>query len=1378
MRIFFLLIICVSTTDSSTGVGKLLSLLDTNFAPTSLIEHHLSESRTAANSKKKRKFVDKDCDGVVSEIDSIERTCSSYRWKLLKAFIPQLTEVFGNHSALLTNISLTNKTMFGDPLAIEANEVTYYGLSKFISLQSKLLYGGLVPGKGPNTGSMINWRGLAPHVGKIANLTGRFSEFTIAVLDTEWSNMIRIFSALADYVEQYNVDDYVVGLSAAMADGVEKQKDMLRFFRGELGDSLAIANDWMRNISILSNNFQTGYMNRMDKMKLKFKQMSDRQVADMNKANDKLVSVTDYLGVDAPGKYDQAVYTFTQTGVSKLQEFKEKSTKAIRERMDGLNDKWKSLVRAFKLDNGDNIVLQDKSLGNSESDRRKNLAKTFREFTRNTTNVVASMRLDDAQDIALITDTTTNMTNSILDFTFASQDAITKVQDQAGKLKDRVSDNTRDLRGDLDNLLQELTDGTGNQQEKISEFLKMAADSNANELASLVASAANMRLSLGDNQTAAQAAVDSLIAQLQSKLATKAKEESNVSYQVQSALQVGRDISFAKLKAAKDALDSNNDAAISDMDDAAGGVLEWVQDASAASDKYAQVHRDFLKVLSTSSDAFSDEADISDASASLGLSKLISLANSAGRTSSRSAADAAEAARAILTTLKQVRSGSISVNQVTILRDGSLRDKLSKIAAQLGMSDDSVGNMFSNLVSSLSSDANSQISNVLTQQLTSAKNIGLKLNSKIDSSQTSLDDLNQETEMTDERSLQLNNDFKSQLSKLASNLDQSFSSATDRDNAIRRAVYVGLDQTRQSMMNQAKKAVTAVTDSRRSLVATVTDQAETDIQSFGQKARSLAKSQFDKVSNAFENMGKAKTDRTRLSNALSRESTYFSQFLDGAWKSANEKHLLVDKADTVFTEFAKPSNSTFTNMSSDITELDKMKHVLIEMQNAVGQKIENSIKVIQDSFLMTDNQLLEKSKMLKSLANASMTDEERAALESEAANLEKSRSIMKTYETVQSQALAQIFQHNSGLLGDASGTVGNLQDIANSVSGMLNSNDKVNAIIDQGLKASGLDAETMMNQMASAITGTSTSIQQMITSNNTQNGFSNNITSAQMNSFLNSAKKDSDLANQVASDLTSSSSAAISKKQALLAQYAAMLHENQAKLSVTSENVLSYMNQSESNFSTAIKANQADQAVQLILVKNAVQQLLQLWSQYAAQQGRKFTRWNSTESQFYNSFTRELESKGSSVFSQYSVAGNGFNQTQNMFDSAVKNFTAFLDHVTAVKSAVHDAAVNLNVSTQHSASQLGERIYQVDVNDRSIDDEGRAAVTEQLNATKNAIAQQMDEIVNSFKVGKKTSSSYVELGDSETVSDDYLTSLESEVDTLENQIYDGRLTDA
>jgi hypothetical protein len=239
-----------------------------------------------------------------------------------------------------------------------------------------------------------------------------------------------------------------------------------------------------------------------------------------------------------------------------------------------------------------------------------------------------------------------------------------------------------------------------------------------------------------------------------------------------------------------------------------------------------------------------------------------------------------------------------------------------------------------------------------------------------------------------------------------------------------------------------------------------------------------------------------------------------------------------------------------------------------------------------------------------------------------------------------------------------------------------------------------------------------------------------------------------------------------------------MLQENQAQLSETSAKVLNNVNQSESNFSTAIKDNQADQAVQLVVVKNAVQQLLQLWSQYAAQQGRKFTRWNSTESQFYESFTRELSSKGSKVFSQYSVAGNDFNQSQARFDTSVNNFTMFLDHVNAVESAVREGAVHLNLSTQNSASQLGERIYQVDVNDRSIDDEGRAAVTDQLNSTQNTIAEQIGDIVNSFNVGKKVTPSYVELNDPDIVSDEYLTSLESQVDDLESRIYDGRLTDA
>ena len=1381
-KIFCLVFHLLSINRALSGVDKLIALIDSsdNHAfPTSLIEQHLTATAhhvATISPKERTKHRDLDCDGIIDTIDAVERSCAAYRYDLLRAFVPDLSEIFSNHSALMSNLSFTNKTIFGDPMAINGDEVAFYGLSRFIEVQRRILYGGLIPGNGPNNGEMINWRGLAPHVGRIARVARNLSNYTTAILDTEWTNLMRVVTALSNYIENYSVDAYVDGLDAAMADGLETQQDMIHHFQEASTLSVALANSYMQNISVRSNDFQSSYVPKYTKLKAQLKQLAEKQTADMEKANTKLESVSDYLGIDAPMKFGQVVSTFASTGLTKLQDFRETYNRVLRERMDMLNDKWKALVSVFRIDNGDNIVYQKKSLDQSENDRSKKLEKQFKEYKQNATNVVASMRLDDAQDLAIITDTTNNMTNTILDATFSSQDSIDHVDDKAKKLRERVADNTKDLRGNMDNLLQELADGTSNQQAKISEFLKMAADSHANELASLVASAANMRLSLTDDQTAAQAAVDSLIAHLQSKLATKAKEERNVSYQVQSALQVGREVSFTKLKAAKDSLNSDNENAVNSMDDAAGSVLEWVQDASAASDKYAKIHRNFIDFLTRSSDTVSDRASVTEAQASFALSKLIDLANGSTRGSSRSASDAAAAARSLLSTLQQVRSGSISVSQVSMLRDGSLRDKLSKIASQLGMNDDAVGDMFKNLVDSVSSDANSQISNILSKQLTTAKGKASKLRSRIDSSGGNLEDLNQETQMTDERAVQLDADFKSQLHKISSDLDRSFSSATERDMVVRREVGRGLEQTRESLLNQARKAVNAVTDSRQSLVASVTDQADNDISSFRFKVEKLAKSQFDKVGSAFETISKSSTDRRRLANSLTRESDYFTQFLQGAWKSALSKHDLVDQVDRMFTEFSQPSNSTTMNMSSDISSLDNSKRVLLAMEKSLSSRLDKSMKVIQDTFLLSEKQMAEKAKMLQTLANSSLTDEQRAELEEETTNLAKSHSLMGTYNTIQSQALSEIFSRNSGLLTGSSDTVGSLQDIGNSISNMLNSNDKVNAVIDQGLRASGLDADTMMNQMKAAINGTGTSIEQMITSNNTQNGFSNNITNAQMSSLLGSAKKDSELANQVAKDLANSSAVAISEKQELLAQYAAMLQENQAQISETATRVMSQVNESESNFTDAIKSDQMDQTTQLVLVKNAVQQLLQLWSHYAEQQARKFTRWNSTESQFYDSFTRELASKGSAVFSQYSITGNDFNQTKDLYDDSVKNFTGFLDHVNSVSTNVREALLNLNVSTQHSASQLGERMYQVDVNDKDIDDEGRDSVTELLNTTEKAIAAQLKDIVSSFSVGRKTRSSFVQT--QETVSDEYLDSMEAQVEQLENQIYDGNLLNA
>ena len=499
--------------------------------------------------------------------------------------------------------------------------------------------------------------------------------------------------------------------------------------------------------------------------------------------------------------------------------------------------------------------------------------------------------------------------------------------------------------------------------------------------------------------------------------------------------------------------------------------------------------------------------------------------------------------------------------------------------------------------------------------------------------------------------------------------------------------------------------------------------------------------------------------------------------------------------DKIFYQEAQPGNMSYLTNSTDLDDLENVDVTLKEMIKQINGKVSSSLKAIEDSFLMTEEQISAKAKMLLTIASKEMSDEEREALEQEASNLEKSQVLMAGYKKVQEQALTEIFSRNSGLLGNASGTLEDLQSIADKLSNMLSNNSRVNDLMDRSLTTAGLDSSTMMQQMSSAINGTSASIQQLIDTSTTQSGFSTNITKAQSNSLIGSAKRDGNMASKVASDISNSSSAAIEEKQKRLASMAKMLRDNQLDLDAASATVLADVNESDGKFDSAIDENSSSQKIQIILVKMAVQRLLESWKHYAEMQIRKFGRWNSTEAEYYDQFTNELSSQNRKAQVQYTKSESIYNATETDFDSDLRNITVFVEHMNNALGAINDAAIGLNVSTKNSAHQVGERIYQVDVDDKALDDQSRNAASREIKLAETTLESQADDILKSFQIhtifATAPSASLVELSPVDDKADDFgkedprldndlpddaeLGAMKDEISQFESKIYENAI---
>jgi hypothetical protein len=1297
----------------------------------SLVEVHLDqESLHTETSKKKRKkkVRDLDCDVIIADVDNIEGACHGRRFQVLVEMVPILDSNNRNMTNIRRTMSLINESLYGDPL-------TGMGLSELIDLQRVILYGG---SNISDVALKTTLTGLVTDVKLVSELAFKLSSQTEGMMDTAWTNLRTLSAQLADFMGDHQTQKYLTAIAEGMAESAMRQQDLLGTVNMMKADLVRFANGLMTNISEDANSYQKTFVERLGKGKLAFEKLSKFFTTSVEKATAKLDEVTDLVAGQAPQRMADHIDKMTETGQSAIRKSRDEFFSSAHEKNAVFKSDIDKMASIFSKDSEGVILREQADWETAAKTQQTALVWKQRQLSRKTEDSASTVRLQDAKEMANMNDMATNLTDRLNTDIYASQDTVLKISEDLKKLKTESENVGRDVKSEFNNLLLEMTDGTVSQRDKISGFLKLAADSSASELAALVQSAARMRDSLGAGQSAAYAEISSLLSNLQVKLAEKAKEEANVSADVQRALMLGRDTSEAKIKAVGQYQFNAVDDAKNEIESSAADVVQWLAESALdQGNNGSLINRDMAAAAADGSAAISAKADLEREAAVSMISRLRALSKAGGEGASKSLNDAADAAKALLSSLSSLRSGASSLASLMADRSGVLGDKLAAIATQLGLSDDSAAKMFFNMMKSAQGDADTRITQLLGTQMANVHNQASKDGSSLSGIQGDFDSAEIQAEEAEKRALAKKEGFRAQLMQIAEGLDQQFGDRLSRDSAVRRAVEVGLQDTQNTLAGQAKRALEAVSSTRQALADDAVVQLGKDLSDFSRKVAEISKQQSDQISGSMNEIkGPAVADSLRTAAASEQAMTEFRAFFkDQKARVENSKIVL----DLMKREFSKNSTEIANSVSgSDLgrfgTELTHSGQELVGFMKTVPTRISEQLKVIEDSFLSTEEQLASKAKLLEYMANKTMSEEEKKAMAHQLENLKKSQELMTDFRVVQKQALNEIFYRHTGLLGKADGTLGDLQKMAGSVSDMLNNNAQINDRVEQAIAKSRVDIDGMSAAMKNAVDVTNTSIARELDASNNQAAFSSNISSAQMSSLIDTANKDGNLASKTAEDISTSSEAAFAEKQVKLASLAEMLHANQQTMLEESQRAMNLANTTNDQFKLEIERNAADRDQQLMIVKNTVQRLLQTWAQYTDTQNRKFFRWNQTEDEYVGQFMGTMQSMNQSVRDKLAETGGVVSGVDSASRNAIFDFVTIRNKLASSIEQTRNAIQALNVTTEQSADQVGEQIYQLDANDKSLDDQARASAASEASSMESQADSQAFGVLDSLKV--------------------------------------------
>ena len=1324
----------------------------------SLIQTHVDQAaQHTLTSSSRTTYRDMDCDLVEGHSDSIERNCDARRYETLKEVAGPVQENERNRTALLMDLQSLNVSWLGDPLTLNA------GMKEIIQLQARMIYGGHYTKADGSAGYAA---GLTKHAVQLGHVSTAVNNAMEAVMDTAWTNMVSVMNRLRTFIEDFQITDFLDAVSNAMLEAEYKQGFMMKDVNVGKGGIIDVANHLLNNVTTQVNENQPTFSKAVDELTVKKDALTKTQTADNVKASQRLEEVTDFFQMTMPQKIASYIDRMNADGRTIVKTARDDFFKSAQEFGVGFKKDVDKMASVFALDTQGVLMSEQADWSQAAGLADAELRDKYKQLSRKTESVISDTRLDDAAEMIGLNDLVVNFTDKIDSSVYAGQDAIFKVQGQLKDLRTTVDSVGHDGQSELDNIVQGLQDGVGSQKDKIAKFLKLSSDSNAAELSALVLSASRMRDALGSGQSAAYAEMSSLIANLQVKLAKKAEQENAVSADVKKALSLGKETSDAKLKALQDYQAASVGQTGADLQQSAADVLEWLQSASVSSgDGSGTLNRDMTGAGSAATAAVAAAAALEQERAVRQIEKLRTLARAGGEGSSKSLSDASAAAKAILDSLKSVRGGAASLSAAMADRNSALSGKMSALAEQLGMSDESAARMFESLMKTAASDADSKISTLLSQKLSGAQNGATKSGSAVSSIHSSVDDVLDQTDVAQSQALAIEENFKAKLGQLSGQLDAQFADRSQRDNAIRSNVERGLTQTRSKLSGEAQKAFEAVLATRQALADDTVVQLDQDLQSVNGKVAASSKLQFATISDALGDInGPNRVDAITTTAKLRDDIAQFSKFFNAMSAVSTAAASDFGGMETLFGQRSTEiQNGLMNNSLVDVSALERAKDEMKTFVKQAPRRISEQLKIIEDSFVSTEQQLAFKAKMLEAAAEQELSDAERASLDRQRSNLAKSQSLLTDFKTVETQALREVFSRESGLLGQAGGTVGDLNQIAGSISSMLNNNDKMNDRVKQALAKSSADVGSMQSAMKDAVNATQTKLDRELKAAAGQAGFSANITNAQMGSVVDSANRDSDLAQQVAGDIDEGSQQAVAEKQARLAALASLLQNNQGRVAEASRKTLATVGQSDIMFKDAIAGNAAERDQQLIMVKHAVAQLLQTWLHYTQAQSRKFTRWNSTEDEYVGQFMGTLGFLNQSALDEASKTAKA---VQLDADESWKAFNAFVDLRNRIESSINQtevAAQALNVSTENSADQVGQEIFRIDSTDKNIDEEARATATDEAAKTTHDADMKAHDVLASFAPKATSLIEVVGVETSDEVLRDEVAELESEL---------------
>ena len=1269
-----------------------------------------SKDRTASNNHRRRTVSDRDCDSVQDKIDSVEQTCAVLRYSVLQTLTPAIQYSIQDNTVVQANLTVINTTLHGSET--DASDNAY--IQKVFENQRDMLYGPGGTCLDPQPG------GLSYGADSLSSALATVHQQLTGTMDTNWRNMLNLDSNVSagfinatksfSYATQNLLEAVNKGQSSMFAQQGKVAASSVKWLNQNLSDLSTQVNELQGNLTQLISDATrdaSQFHNDTDPPLNNLLDLVD-QLADefigvdglFSKSIETLAAQLSPVLSSQPGKAaSDPIKAISNRNAQYIASFKDSSTGEIENSWADWNKTFNSNSKSADFD----LQQKKSSLSDAQSGIDQQLADA------------SSTILSD------ITKTQSHFSSEVRDLLALGKDARNVIWATTSKL--------RNVKGSLDAMYSSL-DGVSGQaadqlRKQLASLLSSKGEASSNQLRSVLQQFSSLQSKLGGSNSIANNQLASAIANIKAMVGSSGVGRAGTGADAQRIISTNRDYSQQITSSAGHSMQSVVGGASAGLLTAADSNAAALNEGSKVfSESLSSASSDARDAISGGSDAVHAATTATDMERSHASSSVISTLSKNGSLVQASAKNAGRSLNVVentlATSLTSLGAVSDNMNKASAQSAGSA----SSLGVSIGSFDSGIADQFNQQSAALKASTGNDVDKAIASAGAFANRQAADLTGQVSGMQSQSD----AAESAGEHSLFQGEEFNDEsIGDIA-----SFSSGLD--STLRGFQVAGKsanDSIEKSLRTASIKAIgpaSTFSSEMRRAAADAQTQAESQADSAVKQKVNGYKSVVAGIMNQ-AGRGSASVDPTVVKNLVIMRNGEDS--LKAAMKTGRAQ---LDSVETQLTASDLEDNSAISSIQNlmhrilhqiekDFSNLSSSVNAsMSDLPSQFPDGIDGAIRKIIDDLIEEDNKFHSAyASMEMSAANESSSSSRIVG------DLEQTTdSFQANLLSAQANAAKQS-AHRVNLLSSIADGAGG---VANLVSLLDGSVSKSNSKGKHGAATSGMTLQSMISGLQSALAATNGSLGSESSSSQAQSLFNGRLSSSQASRLLQSLQEQAGMVKDTAKDAQDGLSAGTGEGAMNIAGMESSLRQDDAERTVKIAKAMARIGGVRSDFAQNVTGNKDAVAVQLMMARRAVRDLLSSWSSYTEYETKKFKKMSSTDQEYVSMSNQRLDSQSEESQSNLTSSQAGLSTISGDIRTAIEDYVEFQNSTGNQLGLLSQVIPALNNSAQASITQLGHSMQSLDDQDRAADLQARGTSLEEISNFEASLDQNAQMVLS------------------------------------------------